>query len=314
MNPRPVQPLHYLGADIAQDHLDLHGEIPGLPLRIANTKTALGKLLKFLSSQGEVHVICEATGGCERLLVTACQQAGIAISVLNPRQVRDFARAKGQLAKTDTIDARILYAFGLAFAPPPTKHLEPSLLQLASLTGRRHQLLASRTAENNRLLRADPLLASSHRALLRAIDKQIELIDVALARTVSSCPSLKTKVLTLSKVKGMGATSATALIASLPELGSLSKNQAASLAGLAPFNRDSGSFRGQRHIHGGRISVRSALYMPALVASRHNPIINAFYSRLRSNGKPPKLALTAVMRKLLIHLNSLLKNLPLLSP
>ena len=311
MNPRPVHPVRYLGADIAQDHLDLHGEIPGLPSHIANTKTALGKLLKLLHLQGDVHVICEATGGCERLLVSACHQAGISISVLNPRQVRDFARAKGQLAKTDAIDARILCAFGHAFAPPPAQPLDPCQLKLAAFSARRRQLLASRTVENNRLLRADPLLAASHRALLRSIDKQIELIDVALAQTVASCPRLQTKIALLTKVRGIGLTSATALIASLPELGSLSKNQAAALAGLAPFNRDSGLFRGQRHIHGGRINVRSALYMPALVASKHNPVINAFYSRLRSNGKPVKVALTASMRKLLIHLNSLLKNPPL---
>jgi len=311
MNPQSVHRVCYLGADIAQNHLDLHGEIPGLPPRIANTKTALSKLLKQLLHQGGVHIICEATGGCERLLVAACHQAGLAISVLNPRQVRDFARAKGQLAKTDAIDARILCAFGRTFAPSPTRPLPSGLLKLAAFTARRQQLIAMRTAESNRLRRADPLLLAFHRSLLRSLDKQLELIDAALARIVTSCPRLHAKITTLTKVKGMGPTSAIALIASLPELGSLSKNQAASLAGLAPFNRDSGLFRGQRHIHGGRINVRSALYMPALVASRHNPVISSFYLRLRSNGKPPKLALTASMRKLLIHLNSLLKHPPL---
>jgi len=311
MNPRPVHPVRYLGADIAQDHLDLHGEIPGLPGRIPNTKAALGKLLKLLSIQGDVHLVCEATGGCERLLVAACHQAAISISVLNPRQVRDFARAKGQLAKTDAIDARILCAFGRTFAPPPAQPLDPSQIKLAALTARRRQLLTARTAENNRLLRALPLLVASHRTMLRALDQHIKLIDDALARTVAACPRLQATIDTLTQVKGLGPTSATALIASLPELGSLSKNQAAALAGLAPFNRDSGLFRGQRTIRGGRLNVRSALYMPALVASRHNPVIKAFYLRLLSNGKPPKLALTASMRKLLIHLNSLLKNPPL---
>jgi len=311
MNPHPVHPVRYLGVDIAQDHLDLHGEILGLPTRIPNTQSALKKLLSRLRDQGEVHLICEATGGCERLLVSACHQANIAISVLNPRQVRDFARAKGQLAKTDAIDARILCLFGRTFAPPPSQPLDPSQIKLAALTARRRQLLTLRTAENNRLLRADPLLASSYRSLLRTIDRQIKLIDAALARTVASCPRLHAKVSLLSTVKGLGPTSATALIASLPELGSLSKNQAAALAGLAPFNRDSGRFRGQRTILGGRLHVRSALYMPALVASQHNPVIKAFYLRLLSNGKPPKLALTASMRKLLIHLNSLLKYPPL---
>lgn len=298
----------HLGADVAQDHIDLHGEIPGLPAQVANTKAGLARLFKTLGSHGAVHILCEATGGCERLLVAAAHRAGVAISVLNPRQVRDFARAKNQLAKTDRIDARLLCQYGASFHPPADSELEPALQRLAAYSTRRRQLIALRTAEKNRTRRSDPLLASSHRSLLRALDKQIAAIDAALARTVQACSRLRAKVATLTTVQGMGPNSATALLAALPELGSLSKNQAASLAGLAPFNRDSGLFRGQRHIHGGRLPARCALYMATLVASRHNPVISAFYLRLRSAGKPPKLALTACMRKLLIHLNSLLKT------
>lgn len=310
MNPPSVHSLCYVGVDVAQDHLDLHGETPGLPRRIPNTKVALHKLRKSLLAQGPVQLICEATGGCERLLVAACHQVGLPISVLNPRLVRDFARAKNQLAKTDAIDARILCAFGRTFAPAPSKPLEESLHKLAALTTRRRQLLSDRTAEKNRLLRADPLVLPSLRASLRFLDRQIQSLDAKLAQIVASCSKLRAKVTTLTQVKGVGQTSAIALLAALPELGTLSKTQAASLAGLAPFNRDSGLFRGQRHIHGGRLSVRSALYMPALVAAQHNPVIHSFYSRLCSNGKPAKVALTASMRKLLIHLNSLLKPLP----
>jgi transposase len=302
----------HVGADVAQSHIDLHGEMAGLPARIANTKTGIRRLLETLAGRDRVQILCEATGGCERALVAACHQSGVAISVLNPRQVRDFARAKGQLAKTDKIDARILCQYGRAFHPAAATPLEPSLQKLAIYSARRRQLIALRTAEKNRTCRCDPLLAASHRAILRALDKQIATIDAALARTVASCARLRSKIAALTTAKGMGPISATSLLAALPELGTLSRNQASALAGLAPFNRDSGLFRGQRHIHGGRLPVRSALYMPALVASRHNPVIKAFYDRLRSAGKPPKLALTAAMRKLLIHLNSLLKSpLPL---
>jgi transposase len=291
--------LVHIGADIAQSHIDLHGPIPGLPARIANTKTGLRALLKVLRGTPRAHLVCEATGGCERLLVAACHQASIPISVINPRQIRDFARAKGQLAKTDAIDARILCDYGRCFQPPAASALEPALQKLAALCARRRQLLSLRVAEKNRLLRA----------ILRVLDSQIASLDKSLAATVASCSLLRAKVAALCQVKGIGPTSAIALLAAMPELGSLSKNQAASLAGLAPFNHDSGLFRGQRHIHGGRLAARCALYMPALTASRHNPVIAPFYSRLLLNGKPPKLALTASMRKLLIHLNSLLKNL-----
>lgn len=307
MNRPPV----HVGADVAQSHIDLHGPIPGLPARIANAKPALTALLKTLRKRElPVHILCEATGGCERLLVAACHAAGVAVSVLNPRQVRDFARARGQLAKTDQIDAGILCDYGRVFAPAPAAPLDATLQKLAAYSTRRRQLVALRAGEKNRLLRSDPLLAASHRTIRRALDRQIAVLDAALARTVASCARLRSKLAALTAVKGVGVTTATALLASLPELGTLSKNQAASLAGLAPFNRDSGLFRGQRHIHGGRLPVRSSLFMAALVASRFNPVIAAFYSRLRSAGKPHKLALTASMRKLLIHLNSLLKNLP----
>lgn len=307
-------PIVHIGADVAQNHIDLHGDIAGLPAQIANTKPALHRLLKTLSAHGAAHLVCEATGGCERLLVAACHHAGVPITVLNPRQVRDFARAKNQLAKTDRIDARILAQYGRTFLPAADSPLDPGLQRLAVYSTRRRQLIALRTSEKNRTLRSDPLLAASHRTILRVLDKQIAAIDAALARTVNTCSRLRAKIAALTAVKGVGSTSATALLAALPELGSLSKTQAASLAGLAPFNRDSGLFRGQRHIHGGRLPVRSALYMAALVASRHNPVITAFYQRLISHGKPPKLALTASMRKLLIHLNSLLKNLPCQTP
>jgi len=307
MNP----PVVHLGADIAQSHIDLFGPIAGLPSRIDNSKKAILALLKKLSRHAGVQIVCEATGGCELALRRACHEAGQPISVLNPRQVRDFARAKGQLAKTDRIDARLLSQYGSTLQPRPTPPVEPALQKLAAYSTRRRQLLSQRSAEKNRLHRADPLVAPSHRQAIAFCDRQIASVDRAIARTISDSARLRAKLAALTAVRGVGTVSASALLAAFPELGALSKNQAAALAGLAPFNRDSGAFRGQRHIHGGRLAVREALYMPALVAAHHNPVLHAFYSRLRSNGKPAKLALTAVMRKLLIHLNSLLKPLAL---
>ena len=311
-------PTVYYGVDLAAATLEIHGPFPGLPTAVANAKPALTRWLRLLVRRAglqapHLHLVCEATGGCERLLVAACQRLGVAISVVNPRQVRDFARAQGRLAKTDQIDARLLAEFGQHFAPAARVPLDPALARLALLNGRRRELLALRTAEKNRTTRADlsdPALAASYRALLATLDRQLVALEAALARTVASCAALRAKVTTLCAVRGLGVTTATALLATLPELGQLSKAQAAALAGLAPFNRDSGQWRGQRHIAGGRANVRSALYMAALVASRHNPVIAAFYQRLRAAGKPAKLALTAAMRKLLTHLNSLLKNLP----
>lgn len=303
-----TQTVH-VGADVAEAHIDLHGPIKGLPGQVANTRKGVNSLLKILKRNPGVRLTCEATGGCERLLVRACLKAGVAISAVNPQRARDFARAKGQLAKTDKIDARILADYGAVMQPALSEPLDSALEELAAFSTRRRQLLESRAAEKNRLRRAEPCVASSHRAVIRILDSQIAVVDRALARIVASCAKLRAKIAALTEVKGIGSTSAIALLAALPELGSLSRNQAASLAGLAPFNRDSGKFRGQRHIHGGRTSARNALYMSALVAAHRNPVISIFYSRLLSNGKPPKVALIACMRKLLIHLNSLLKSL-----
>jgi len=304
----------HLGADISKAHVDLHapsGTIAGLPKRLPNTPAGLAPLWKSIGkNNAHIALVCEATGGYERVLVAGCHQHDIAVSVVNPRQVRDYARARGQLAKTDAIDARILSQYGAALGPMPAAPLEPVLQKLGAASTRRRQLVAMRAAERNRLQQADPAVAASHRAVLRFLDRQIAALDAALKRLVKDCSRLQAKVDALTEVKGVGTTTAIALLASLPELGSLSKTQAAALAGLAPFNRDSGAFRGQRHIHGGRADVRNALFMAALVASRFNPVIAAFYSRLRANGKPHKVALTASMRKLLLHLNSLLKYPP----
>lgn len=297
----------YFGADISKAHIDLFDPSRCSTFQIPNSPAGCRAFLKTLKAN--VHLICEATGGYQRHLVNACLQAKVPISVINPLRVRDFARAKGQLAKTDAIDARILCLYGKNFQPTAISPKKPALEKLAILNSRRGQLLALRGAENNRLLEADPLLRKSFASILKAIDREIESINEKLREVIALDPELSAKVALLSQTKGVGVTTAIALLAAMPELGELSKPQAAALAGLAPLNRDSGSFRGQRHIHGGRTLVRNALYMAALVASRHNPAIKAFYSRLVANGKPKKVAIIAAMRKLLIYLNSLIKNL-----
>jgi transposase len=312
----------YCGVDLAAATLEVHCPFPGLPTNLPNTQPALTGWLKALLRRAgpqaaHLHLICEATGGCERALVAACELLGVALSVVNPRQVRDYARAKGRLAKTDRIDARVLTEFGRHFTPAVRVPLDSALQRLAELNKRRRDLLGQRTIEKNRTTRADlsvSCVADSFHESIAFLDQQLAKIEAALAQVVAECAVLRAKVAALSTVRGVGTVTATALLASLPELGQLSRAQAAALAGLAPSNRDSGQWRGQRHIAGGRADVRGALYMAALVASRHNPVIAAFYQRLRAAGKPAKLALTAAMRKLLAHLNSLLKHLPPTTP
>jgi transposase len=231
------------------------------------------------------------------------------IARLNARQVRDFAKAKGRLAKTDKIDAQILVDFAETFHPEPLDLPDPLQQELSALVKHRAHLLTQITQNNNlaETLVDKKLLALVARtvAFLR---KQIDQLEALMADKVSQSPNLSAKIQRLQQVQGIGTLSATALVTLMPELGSLSDAQAAALAGVAPFNRDSGQYRGQRHIAGGRSQVRSVLYMAALVASRHNPVLKSLYLRLLANGKAKKLALTVLMRKLIVLSNLLLKN------
>jgi transposase len=223
--------------------------------------------------------------------------------------VRDFARAQNRLAKTDAIDALVLVDFGVAFHPGPTPRPSRAEIRLAELVARREDLKTMRQAEDNRLeLLRDPAVIQLAKKHLRHLDTQLATLEKLIKNLVDSEPELRRKVARLTAVQGVGFITAITTLAFLPELGSLSKTTAAALAGVAPFNRDSGSFRGQRRIQAGRPLVRRALYMAALVASRYNPILKAFYERLRLKGKPPKVALIALMRKLVILFNSLLKH------
>jgi transposase len=255
-----------------------------------------------------VHLICEASGGYERGLLDAAEQNGIKLSLVQANRVRQYARAAGILAKTDKVDARVLCAFGSAMQPEPTLPLSVQQKQLRELETQRRHLSRMLVSEQNRLAQLnDKQLQRLTRSLLATLKKQMALIDARLAALVAQDQTLREKAQKLTAIAGVGTRTAVLLLAQMPELGTLNRAQAAALAGLAPFNRDSGTLRGKRAIFGGRRALRCGLYMAALVAARHNRILHAFYQRLRTNGKPHKVALTAVMRKLILALNHVLK-------
>jgi transposase len=304
-----AQPVH-VGADISKATIELGCPFFAVPASILNTPVGFRPLLKILTrSPSPVHVVCEATGPYHRAFVAALHQAGILVSVVNPRLIRDFARARGQLAKTDAIDALILADYGRTMRPAATPQPDPRMVLLDDLVTRRAQLVEDRARETTRLQQTICSEAiTSLNQHLRHLDAQIKKLVQRIDQVVEATPVLRAKVKVLLTVKGVGPLTACAVLASLPELGTLSENQVTALAGLAPFNRDSGAFRGTRAISGGRTEVRKALYMAALCASRFNPILKAFYQRLKAAGKHHNLILTAVMRKLLIYLNCLLKK------
>ncbi len=307
--------LVHAGADVAKNSIELFCPAQRLPASIENSPSGFRRLLRALEkSSGPVHIVCEATGPYHRAFAHALHQAGIPISVMNPRQVRDFARAAGRLAKTDKIDAEVLADFGAKMQPSATPPPQPLQEHLAELTARRRQLIAMRCEESQRLDQTDyPPLKRSISAILRFIEKQLRSIEAQIEKIVASDAALKAKVERLSQVQGVGRISATLLLAACPELGTLNKKEVAALAGLAPVCRDSGAKHGARFIKGGRPAMRAALYMAALSASKNNPFLRPVYLRLRTAGKPFKVALVAVMRKLLIYLNSLAYPLSLSS-
>ena len=303
-------PTIYTGLDIAKLNLQLHlaGRFHDLP----NTATGHRRLLKLLAKVPGVQVVCEATGGYERDVVAALHQAAIALTVLNPARVRFFARAQGQRAKTDPIDAQVLTAYGQALRPKPTPARSPVEQHLSEWVRRRKQLLEMLVAQRQQ---AEGLTLASLRRqakrLISHLERALEQIQEQLKELCAQTPPLDRRVQTLQTITGVGTTTALAVLAELPELGTLNRRQSAALAGVAPHPRESGQWQGRRCIGGGRSAVRGALYMAALVASRSNPILKEFYLRLRAAGKPAKVALVALMRKLIVLMNHLLKNLSL---
>lgn len=280
------------------------------PCRHANDAAGITTLIKLLKKLPHpVQVICEPSGGYERDLLEALWAAGLAVSLVHAARVRAFARAQGLLAKTDPIDAVVLREFGELLHPKTLAAPSPERDRLAALVQRREQLVNLLSTEEQRQAQArDAVVKKMSGSLLRELQKQIEQMDALIASQIASNATLKSQSERLQQVKSIGPVTASTLLAELPELGTLSRNESGALAGVAPYNRDSGAHCGRRTIRGGRVRVRRVLYMAAVVATRFNPILKAFYDRLVKAGKPKKLALTAVMRKLIVLLNHLLKN------
>ena len=298
----------YIGIDVAKERLDVSVRPGEEQWSVANEEEGIGDLVRRLEETGPALVVLEATGGLELPLTAALAASELPVVVVNPRQVRDFARATGQLAKTDRLDARVLARFGEAVKPSPRPLPDAQTQALAALLTRRRQLVAMVTAEKNRLHTASRPVRRQIERHIAWLEKNVTKSDADLGDSLRESPLWREKDNLLRSVPGVGQVLSLTLLAELPELGTLDRRRIASLVGVAPLNRDSGTLRGKRTVWGGRARVRAALYMGTLVATRHNPVIEAFYQRLCAAGKPKKLALTACMRKLLSILNSMLKH------
>jgi transposase len=299
----------FVGIDIAKEHVDVHIRPSSETFVVTRDGEGLASLIERLAQIRPALVVLEATGGFEVTVAAALASAGLPLAVVNPRQIRDFARSTGKLAKTDALDAAAIAHFAEAIHPEPRPLAEAKAQELGELVARRRQVIEMMVAERNRarLLQSARVRKRIERHLT-ALQKELTEIETDLDQSIRATPLWRENEDLLKSVPGIGNATARSLLADLPELGSLSRKQIAALAGVAPLNRDSGTWRGKRMISGGRAAVRASLYMAALVASRHNPVIAVFYRRLRSLGKPPKLALTACMRKLLVILNAMLRD------
>jgi transposase len=299
----------FVGIDVAKDHLDIHIRPTGESFVASRDGEGLAGLVERLKQAKPALVVSEATGGFEVAVAAAIASAGLPIAVVNPRQIRDFARATGKLAKTDALDAAAIAHFAEAVRPEPRPLAEGKALELGELIARRRQVIEMMVAERNRgrLLQSARLKKRIERHIA-SLQKELTEIETDLDEDIRNTPVWRENEDLLKSVPGVGNVTARTLLADLPELGTLSRKQIAALVGVAPFNRDSGTLRGKRTTWGGRSAVRAALYMAALVASRSNPVIAEFYRHLRSLGKPPKVALTACMRKLLVMLNAILRD------
>jgi transposase len=299
----------WIGIDVAKAALDLHFLPSGQTHSLANNPTGHRQLRKLLPAPEACRIVLEATGGYERLLVADLIDAGFHVAVVNPKRVRDFARALGLAAKTDRLDARVLALFAEKVQPAPAQKTPEKQAEIQQLVARRRQLIDLRVMESNRLeVTRSKAARKSIEAVLKTLQRQIESIEEALETLVQSDDEWRQKTELVQSVPGLGGVTATTLVADVPELGKLNRQQISALVGLAPYNRDSGQHQGKRSIGGGRKSVRSVLYMAALAARRCNPVIKAFADRLAQHGKPFKVVLTACMRKLLVIVNSLVKS------
>jgi transposase len=298
----------YVGIDVAKAQLDIAVRPSGEQWTMPHDDAGIARLVSQLQGFSPTLIVLEATGGLELPVTAALAEAGLPVAVVNPRQVRDFAKATGRLAKTDTLDAQVLARFAEAVQPTPRPVPDAQAQELTALLARRRQLIAMSVAERQRLGSALPAVRVGIETHIAWLDQELANVDSELRRTIQDSALWRVKDRLLRSVPGVGPVLATTLIAELPELGSLNRKEVAALVGVAPLNRDSGSLRGRRTIWGGRRRVRTALYMGTLVATRHNPLLRSFYERLCEGGKAKKVALTACMHKLLTILNAMVKH------
>lgn len=298
----------YVGIDVAKASLDMAVFSSEKKGQFTNNDMGISRVTEFLGELSPALVVMEATGGIEAPLAHALKVAGIPVAVVNPREVRDFAKATGKLAKTDRLDAKVLAHFAAAIKPEPHPLADLEIEELKAILARRRQVSEMITAEKNRLHSARSSVKEDIKAHIAWLSKEMAKIETNLRGKIEESPVEQKKASLLQGVPGVGPTLSATLLAELPELGTLTRKQVAALVGVAPLNRDSGTLRGKRTVWGGRATVRAPLYMATLVATRCNPVIRAFYQRLCATGKPKKLALTACMRKLLTILNAMLKH------
>ena len=299
----------FVGIDVAKAHLDIHVRPSGEAFTVPRDGESVANLADRLKALSPVVVVLEATGGFETIVAATLSGAGLPMAVINPRQIRDFARSVGQLAKTDALDAAVIARFAEAVKPEPRPLADEQTRMLSELVARRRQLVEMMTAERNRR----PRLSRKH--LIKALDRHLAMLQKDLSEiereidtTIRGTPIWHERAELMTSVPGVGPTLARTLLADVPELGTLDRKKIAALVGVAPLNWDSGTYRGRRTTWGGRSKVRAVLYMAALVASRHNPALKSFYQRLVQAGKAKKLALVAVMRKLLTILNAIVRD------
>jgi len=298
----------FIGIDVAKTRLDVAIRPTGQQWQVAYTEKGIQGLVDQLADLHPTLVLLEASGGLELPMVTALAAAGLPVVVVNPRQVRDFAKATGKLAKTDVLDAQVLAHFAEAVRPTPRSLPDTETQALTALVARRNQVMSMLVAEKNRLYASRPPVCQRIQTHIAWLKQELDEVDRGLNEMLHNSPVWREKENLLRTVPGVGPQLAISLLAYLPELGTLNRKSIAALAGVAPFNRDSGTLRGKRAVWGGRSRIRASLYMGALVATRFNPAIRTFYQRLLTAGKPKKVALTACMRKLLIILNAMLKH------
>jgi transposase len=298
----------WVGIDVCQKYLDVYVRPLDKLFQVTNDEVGITQLVQTLVEIQPKLIVLEATGGMEIDAAIKLTEAKLAVAVINPRQARDFAKATGQLAKTDAIDARILAHFADAIRPEVRQMSDESSRQLEELVARRRQISEMITAEKNRRRGKTNSVQSSIDEHIEWLKKQLKEIELQIKSALALNENWKQKMELLTSVPGIGEVVAVSLISSLPELGTISHKSISYLVGVAPLNKDSGKFRGKRRINGGRAKIRCVLYMASLVAVRFNPVIKAFYERLLAKGKLKKVALTACMHKLLIILNAMMKN------